>query len=56
MSKKHFIKLAKIFSKYNLETQSRDILNDIIELCESENPNFDKGRFLKACGCYINNN
>jgi len=56
MTKKHFIALARIFSKYNLETQSRDILIDIITLCKSENPNFDKARFLKACRCDINNN
>jgi hypothetical protein len=53
MSKKHFIKLAQIFRKYNLNvenSQGKDILADIIELCENENPNFDKERFLKACG------
>jgi hypothetical protein len=53
MSKKHFIKLAQIFRKYNLNvenSQGKDILADIIELCKEENPNFDKARFLKACG------
>ena len=52
MTKKHFIKLAKIFAKYNLDYnagQGKDILWDIINLCE-ENSNFDRERFLKACG------
>jgi hypothetical protein len=55
MTKKHFIKLAKIFAKYNLEvlegrTVSHEILKDIVELCKTENVNFDEERFLKACG------
>jgi hypothetical protein len=52
MSKKHFIKLARIFAKYNLNIHSigNEILSDIIELCKEENPNFDENRFLKACG------
>ena len=54
MSKKHFIKLAKIFAKYNLDymgnTVSHEILKDVCELCQEENPNFDKAQFLKACG------
>jgi hypothetical protein len=52
MSKKHFIKLAKIFLKHNA-CASGNILNvlyDIVELCKEENPNFDENRFLKACG------
>ena len=52
MSKKHFIKLAKIFSKYALQNDvmAREIFADIVELCQEENPNFDKARFLSACG------
>jgi hypothetical protein len=53
MSKKHFIKLAKIFAKYNLDFnagQGKEILWDIVQLCQEENPNFDQERFLKACG------
>jgi len=52
MTKKHFIALARIFSKYNLDVHSigKEIFWDIVELCENENPNFDKERFLKACG------
>ena len=52
MSKKHFIKLAKIFSKYALQNNvmASEILKDVCELCKEENPNFDENRFLKACG------
>ena len=52
MTKKHFIKLAKIFSKYALQNNvmAREIFADIVELCKEENSNFDENRFLKACG------
>jgi hypothetical protein len=50
MTKKHFIALSKIFKKYDLNNGVViALLNDIIALCESENVNFDKNRFLKAC-------
>jgi len=52
MSKKHFIKLAKIFLKHNASASGNilNVLYDICELCQEENPNFDKALFLKACG------
>jgi hypothetical protein len=52
MTKKHFIALAKIFSKHNAKGSGNilNVLYDVCELCGEENPNFDKARFLKACG------
>jgi len=55
MTKKHFIKLAKIFSKYALQNDvmAREIFWEIVELCKEENPNFDKNCFLKASGIVL---
>lgn len=52
MTKKHFIKLAKIFLKHNASASGNilNLLYDVMKLCEEENPNFDQERFLKACG------
>jgi hypothetical protein len=52
MTKKHFIKLAKIFLENHVceNEKALNILYDVCELCKEENPNFDKARFLKACG------
>ena len=45
LTKKHFIKIAKIVKN------SCDIkaIDKLAEYFETENPNFDKEKFIKAC-------
>lgn len=63
MTKKHFEAIAKILAEtmsretndgsYPDETAIRTITfiaNRIANVCESDNPNFDRARFLRACG------
>lgn len=60
MTRKHFILLASILKRYNqCETTKSNLLakqglqeltEDISAICESENPQFDREKFLKACG------
>lgn len=60
MTRKHFILIASILKKYyTCETTKGNLLckqaffeliSDFTTLCESENAQFDKDRFLKACG------
>lgn len=63
MTKKHFEMLANImkFAKppedrgFNklvsaLLSYHSDICNSLADGCQSENPRFDRQRFLKACG------
>lgn len=47
MSKKHYKELENIFKEYDL---NKVMLNDICSFLKRDNPNFDKQRFLDACG------
>lgn len=57
MTKKHFnafataLKAAQpnVFQTARYE-QWRDDVIAVLEVCAKSNPNFDKGRFLAACG------
>ena len=60
MSKKHYIKLAKIISKtttINIETsylkvdliKKKDFINELVKYLKEDNPRFDEKRFLEAC-------
>jgi len=55
-SQKHYVKIAKIIHRnYEISNvTARFILKDIVdELCEYfeiENPKFDREKFIKACG------
>jgi hypothetical protein len=46
LSKQHFIKIADIL-RYNKDKPFNDLINEFIIYFESENPNFDKSRFLE---------
>ena len=48
MSKKHFITAAKIISSEKDRAAAQKMADLIISM--NDNPNFDKGRFLSACG------
>ena len=58
MTKKHFIQFAKFIKNYGsgcekgAEKINRIVREDMARMvCEvQDNPNFDKGRFLSACG------
>jgi hypothetical protein len=58
MTKKHFIAIAALF-KANRPADSWDackrvqhnlLLDGLVAIMVSDNPRFDRGRFLKACG------
>lgn len=58
MTKKHFVKIAAAFKEYVDQTPEIGIERGVLrglahELCDTfkeANPNFDKARFLTACG------
>lgn len=58
MSKKHYIRLAEVIrlakpyaeGSDQAERIVRDIAGTIANVCEDDNPRFDRARFLAACG------
>ncbi len=63
MSRKHFIALAKMVSELRAESMgaqgmegwrslvdSDDLAVRLADFCASENAQFDRARFLRACG------
>ncbi len=52
MTRKHFILIASILRAYHKSVEmgwSYDINEAFADLCESENAQFDRQKFLKAC-------
>ena len=52
MTKKDYIKQAKIISKYTKTDVTFDMysyVKDLSEVFKEDNPKFDKERFLEAC-------
>lgn len=49
MSKKHFIALAALI-KANREQYTDQQIQDLSGFCASFGPNFDRARFVEACG------
>lgn len=52
MTKKHYIKFAALLSSFKGsidETQRLRLIDEISDILESDNPNFDMERFLDAC-------
>tara|TARA_R110002074_G_scaffold244292_2_gene416049 strand:- start:92 stop:256 length:165 start_codon:yes stop_codon:yes gene_type:complete len=51
MTRKDYIKIAKILSTTELEAHKRASLAvSFASVCKEDNPRFDVDRFLKACG------
>lgn len=54
MTKKHFIKIARVIEKYAGLTPERGdiklLAEDLADIFKEENPAFDRQRFLDACG------
>lgn len=50
MSRKHFVALAESFSKIQDLNARRQAADAVIAVAWQLNPNFDKSRFLSACG------
>ena len=51
MTKKDYIKIAKILKTTELESHKRASLAvSFASVCKEDNPNFDVQRFLDACG------
>lgn len=53
MTRKDYVKIAKVISTAWVASQDfRDsIANDFADMLEKDNPNFNRDKFLKACGC-----
>ena len=52
MTKKYYIKHAKIISRYTKPGVTFDMysyVNELSEVFKEDNPKFDKERFLEAC-------
>lgn len=51
MTKKHFEEIARVLDYYKDESSvTQDIASDFADIFAKENPNFNRARFLKACG------
>lgn len=55
MSRKHFVAIARIINNPELDGANSQAVKEgiALALCEvfqKENPNFDAGRFMTACG------
>jgi HKD family nuclease len=53
MTRKDYIKIAKVISTAWVASQDfrESIANDFADMLEKDNPNFDREKFLTACGC-----
>jgi hypothetical protein len=51
MTRKHFIALAKAISQIANIVDRQNTAHAIADVCRAANPNFDRTRFLRACGC-----
>lgn len=50
MTKKHYIKLAKIIREANLAEWSRvELAESLADMCQEEREQFDRERFIAAC-------
>jgi len=53
MTKKHFIKFAAEINEHRISYsrhEAQTMADMVCKIAISDNPNFDKARFLKACG------
>lgn len=51
MTRKHYIAIAKIINGLMLtHVEKEPIAQQFADLCGEDNPNFDRQRFLVACG------
>jgi hypothetical protein len=48
MHRKHYIKIAAIFSGHKDSDTRTSLLSDLIKFMKAENPNFDEAKFYKA--------
>ena len=46
LTKKHFIKIAKILKESNADNQ---LIQKFVDFFREENPKFDRERFINAC-------
>ena len=53
MTKKHFEAIAAVLAEYNrvkcYNPHISNLENDFADMCEAQNPRFDRDRFLRAC-------
>jgi hypothetical protein len=51
MTRKHFSAMAKAIAKAPITNEARKALaRELAAICATTNPNFDRARFLAACG------
>ena len=47
ITKKHFIKIAEVFSNY--KPVDIRLINELMDIFENINPNFNRSKFIHAC-------
>lgn len=50
MTRKHFIQIAKILKDFRKTENFYILVTDFTNFCEKANPNFDRNKFIEACG------
>lgn len=50
MTRKHFKMIAAIIAKIENKDSRVMAYREFADMCQNENPNFDRGRFRAACG------
>lgn len=51
MTRKHFSAIAKAIASASIDAPARKaIARELAAICATTNPNFDRARFLAACG------
>jgi hypothetical protein len=50
MTKKDFELIAKVFAEFHCSVSKDTLVKALSEALSRENPRFDSGRFLVACG------
>ncbi|KKL25884.1 hypothetical protein LCGC14_2400810 [marine sediment metagenome] len=49
MTKKDYIKLAKLIKEYNIGIDHSGFVSHLSQILKEDNPQFDRQRFIAAC-------
>lgn len=51
MSKKHYVTIAAALSNILDKATRQAVVSELLPVLKRDNPRFDAGRFIAACGC-----
>lgn len=51
MSRKHYRAIAEALRNIPDRTTRRAVVTELLPMLKRDNPRFDTGRFIAACGC-----